>query len=166
MNERSSALLGLYQGLISEVKAQYAKDNSLSAKNLFNSVTQGKEFLRLKEQAGEDEFALVEQFLKRDIASFLREQHAASLSHSPTLITLENTLWHWLSEITDRSQVEWHELAQDFKHHGYYQTGDIVSQGVMVCTFCGHEMSIEFPSAIPDCPECDHGEFTREALTP
>ncbi|WP_133178628.1 zinc ribbon-containing protein [Shewanella decolorationis] len=166
MNDRSSALLGLYQALINEVKAQFTEDNSLTAKNLFKSVTQGKEFLRLKEQAGEDELALVEQFLKRDIASFLREQNADSLSHSPTVITLENTLWHWLSEITDRSQVEWHELAQDFKHHGYYQSGDIVSQGVMVCTNCGHEMSIEFPGVIPDCPECDHEEFTREALTP
>ena len=53
MNDRSSALLGLYQALINEVKAQFAEDNSLTAKNLFKSVTQGKEFLRLKEQAKE-----------------------------------------------------------------------------------------------------------------
>ena len=166
MNDRSNALLGLYQALITEVKSQFAEDNTMTVKNLFNSVTQGKEFLRLKEQAGEDELALVEQFLKRDIASFLREQNADSFSHSPTVITLENTLWHWLSEITDRSQVEWHELTQDFKHHGYYQSGDIVNQGIMVCTNCGNEMSIEFPSTISDCPECDNGEFTREPLTP
>lgn len=166
MNDRSNVLLGLYQSLITEVKSQFLEDNTMTVKNLFNSVTQGKEFLRLKEQAGEDELALVEQFLKRDIASFLREQNANSLSYSPTVITLENTLWHWLSEITDRSQVEWHELTQDFKHHGYYQSGDIVNQGIMVCTNCGNEMSIEFPSTISDCPECDNGEFTREPLTP
>ncbi|MGI2097106.1 zinc ribbon-containing protein [Shewanella glacialipiscicola] len=166
MNDRSNVLLGLYQSLITEVKSQFLEDNTMTVKDLFNSVTQGKEFLRLKEQAGEDELALVEQFLKRDIASFLREQNANSLSHSPTVITLENTLWHWLSEITDRSQVEWHELTQDFKHHGYYQSGDIVNQGIMVCTNCGNEMSIEFPSTISDCPECDNGEFTREPLTP
>ena len=166
MNDRSNVLLGLYQSLITEVKSQFLEDNTMTVKNLFNSVTQGKEFLRLKEQAGEDELALVEQFLKRDIASFLREQNANSLSHSPTVITLENTLWHWLSEITDRSQVEWHELTQDFKHHGYYHSGDIVNQGIMVCTNCGNEMSIEFPSTISDCPECDNGEFTREPLTP
>ncbi|MGL5666672.1 MAG: zinc ribbon-containing protein, partial [Shewanella sp.] len=41
MNDRSSALLGLYQALINEVKAQFAEDNSLTAKNLFKSVTQG-----------------------------------------------------------------------------------------------------------------------------
>ncbi|MGL4711011.1 MAG: zinc ribbon-containing protein [Shewanella sp.] len=166
MNDRSNALLGLYQALITEVKSQFAEDNTMTVKNLFKSVTQGKEYLRLKEQAGEDELALVEQFLKRDITSFLREQNADSLSHSPTVITLENTLWHWLSEITDRSQVEWHELTQDFKHQGYYKSGDIVNQGIMVCTNCGNEMSIEFPSEIPDCPECDHEEFTREPLKP
>ncbi|QYJ79649.1 zinc ribbon-containing protein [Shewanella acanthi] len=166
MNDRSSALLALYQALIDQVKAQFAEDKSLTAKSLFKMVTQGKDYVSLKEQAGEDELALVEQFLKRDIASFLREQNADSLSYSPSVITFENTLWHWLSEITDRSQVEWHELTQDFKHHGYYQSGDIVNQGVMVCTNCGHELSIEFPSVIPDCPECDHDEYTREALTP
>lgn len=166
MNNRSNTLLGLYEALIAEVKSQFLEDNTLTAKNLFKSVTQGKEYLRLKAQAGEDELALVEQFLKRDIASFLQEQNADSLSHSPSLILLENTLWHWLSEITDRSQVEWHELSQDFKHHGYYQSGDIVNQGLLVCTSCGHSMSIEFPGVIPDCPECDNEEFIREALTP
>ena len=54
MNDRSNVLLGLYQALITEVKSQFSEDNTLTAKNLFKSVTQGKEFLRLKQQAGED----------------------------------------------------------------------------------------------------------------
>ena len=151
MNDRSNALLGLYQSLITEVKSQFAEDNTMTAKNLFKSVTQGKEYLRLKEQAKEDELALVEQFLKRDIASFLREQNADSFSHSPSVIAMENTLWHWLSEITDRSQVEWHELTQDFKHHGYYQSGDIVSQGIIVCTICGDLFIILFVLVLSVC---------------
>ena len=44
MNDRSNVLLGLYQNGITEVKAQFAEDNTLTVKNLFNSVTQGKEF--------------------------------------------------------------------------------------------------------------------------
>ncbi|GIU43906.1 zinc ribbon-containing protein [Shewanella colwelliana] len=166
MSERSSALLSLYEALITQVKSDFSDDNSMTVKELYKVVTTSKQFLTLKDQAKEDELALVEQFLKRDIASYLQEKNATDLSHSPTMIAVENTLWHWLSEITDRSQVEWHEVSQDFKHHGYYQSGEIVGQGTMVCTNCGHEMRIEFPGVIPDCPECDSEQFTREALAP
>ena len=166
MSDRSSELLALYSQLIEQVKAEYSLDNSLTVKNLYKLVTKCKDYLTLESQSSKDELALVEEFLKRDIASFVKEQNTDNLSYSPTMIAMENTLWHWLSEITDRSQVQWHELTQDFKHHGYYQTGDIISQGNMVCTNCGHEMNIEFPGAIPDCPECDGEEFTREPLAP
>ena len=166
MSERSSALLSLYEALIAQVKSDFSDDNSMTVKELYKVVTTSKQFLILKDQAKEDELALVEQFLKRDIASYLQEKNATDLSHSPTMIAVENTLWHWLSEITDRSQVEWHEVSQDFKHHGYYQSGEIVGQGTMVCTNCGHEMRIEFPGVISECPECDSEQFTREALAP
>ncbi|MFV7772613.1 MULTISPECIES: zinc ribbon-containing protein [Shewanella] len=166
MSKRSTELLSLYEALFDQVKSDFSEDNSMTAKELYKVVTASKEFLRLKKQAKEEELALVEEFLKRDIGSFLAEKNAKDLSHSPTVIAAENTLWHWLSEITDRSQVEWHEVTQDFKHHGYYQSGEIVGQGTMVCTDCGHEMRIEFPGVIPECPECDGSQFTREALAP
>ena len=166
MSDKSTELLSLYEALIQQIKAQYSDDNSLTVKSLYKETQSSKAFLAIKQQAKAEELALVEQFLKRDIASFLQEKNATDLSHSPTMITVENTLWHWLSEITDRSQLEWHEVAQDFKHHGYYETGEIVGQGTMVCTACGHESKIEFPGVISDCTECDNDEFTREALAP
>lgn len=166
MSQRSAELLSLYQALITQVKLDFTDDNSMTVKELYKVVTNSKDFLALKQQAKAEELALVEQFLKRDIADYLQEKNATDLSHSPTVIAVENTLWHWLSEITDRSQVEWHEVTQDFKHNGLYQSGEIIGQGTLVCTACGHEMRIEFPGVIPDCPECDCGQFTREALTP
>ncbi|MCL1068089.1 zinc ribbon-containing protein [Shewanella olleyana] len=166
MSGRSSALLALYHTLFEQVKQLYDEDNSLTAKGLFASVTQCKDYLQLKSEAKAEELALVEEFLKRDIASYLKDENADNLSYSPTVITLENTLWHWLGEITDRSQVEWHEIAQDFKHKGFYMAGEVINQGKVICTECNHEMNIEFPSLIPDCPQCDNEMFTREALTP
>ncbi|RTR37055.1 hypothetical protein EKG38_20360 [Shewanella canadensis] len=166
MSKKSTELLALYEALITQVKSDYSDDNTMTVKKLFNIVTNSKEFLSLKDRAKANELALVEQFLKRDIAAYLQEKNDTDLSHSPTMITVENTLWHWLSGITDRSQIEWHEVIQDFKHQGHYMSGEIVGQGTMVCTNCGHEMRIEFPGVIPDCPQCDKGEFTREALAP
>ncbi|MGS0682651.1 zinc ribbon-containing protein [Shewanella sp. 125m-7] len=166
MSEQSIELLSLYKALIDQLQSQYNDDNSLTVKSLYAQMQSCKEYLAIKQQAKQEELALVEQFLKRDIASFLQEKNATDLSHSPTVITAESTLWHWLGEITDRSQVEWHEVAQDFKHHGYYKSGEIVGQGTMVCTACGHEAEIEFPDILSDCTECDNDEFTREALAP
>ncbi|MCE9679022.1 zinc ribbon-containing protein [Shewanella sp. AS1] len=166
MSERSHALLSLYETLIAQVKADFSEDNSMTVKELYKLVTASKEFLAIKKQAKDDELALVEHFLKREIANYLQEQNAEELSHSPTVIAAENTLWHWLSEITDRSQIEWHEVTQDLKHNGFYQSGEIVAQGTLICTACGHQMRIEFPGVIPDCPECECEQFTREALAP
>jgi len=166
MSKKSTELLALYEALITQVKSDYSDDNAMTVKKLFSIVTSSKEYLSLKERAKGNELALVEQFLKRDIAAYLQEKNDTDLSHSATMITVENTLWHWLSGITDRSQIEWHEVIQDFKHQGHYMSGEIVGQGIMVCTHCGHEMRIEFPGVIPDCPQCDASEFTREALAP
>ncbi|MBT1444638.1 hypothetical protein KJI95_08885 [Shewanella sp. JM162201] len=166
MTGRSTVLLALYQDLVKDLATHFEANPDLNAKNLYRLMTSGEAFGRLKAEADDEELALALEFLKRDIGTFLQERNQDSISHSPSFIALENTLWHWLAEITDRSQLEWHELAQDFKHHGYYQSGEIVSQGRMVCTSCGHGMDIEFASTIPDCPECDNDEFIREALAP
>ncbi|MCL1123819.1 zinc ribbon-containing protein [Shewanella surugensis] len=166
MSERSQELLKLYARLFEHVKIEYEFGNDMTIKKLYQEVSQGKEYLALKAQVKEDELALVEQFLKRDIASFLQEKNDADLSYSPFFIAAKNTFWHWLSEITDRSQLEWTELAQDFKHQGVYVSGEIIAQGCLACTACGHKMYIEFPDLIPDCPECDNDKFYREALAP
>jgi len=166
MSERSRELLSLYDALIARVKSDDTHDNSMTVKELFGMVTKEKEYLLLKEQAKGDELDLVEQFLKRDIVSYLQEINDNDLSHSPTVLTAENTLWHWIAAITDRSQIEWHEILQDFKHQGYYKSGEVIGQGNLICTHCGHEVRIEFPGLISDCPQCDKGEFTREALAP
>ncbi|QDE30180.1 MULTISPECIES: zinc ribbon-containing protein [Shewanella] len=166
MSGKSSALLALYESLFEQVKAMFEEDNSLTAKDLFKAVTQGKEFVKLKSHADDEELALVEEFLKRDIEAFLNEEHADDLSYSPMVIGIENTLWQWLSEITDRSQVEWHEILQDFKNNGVYKSGEIINQGKLTCNKCGHQMEINFPGVIPNCPKCDFNEFSREPLTP
>ncbi|MCL1079554.1 hypothetical protein D5R81_05340 [Parashewanella spongiae] len=166
MSERSSALLKLYQSLIKQIQQEYQMDNTLTANDLFQSVAHGKQFLALKQGSDIKELALVEEFLKRDISAFLKQQNESSLASSPTMLAIENTLWHWLGEISDRSQVEWHELAQEFEHHGFYQVGDIVSQGQIICNQCGHGFNIEFPTTIPSCTECDCEQFSREPLEP
>ncbi|WP_417760395.1 zinc ribbon-containing protein [Shewanella sp.] len=166
MNEKSEKLLGLYQALLDQVAEQYRQDSSLSINGLYQAITQSREYLALKTAATEEQLTLVEAFLKRDIAAFIKQKMDSDLSYSPSVIEFENSLWHWLGEISDRSQVEWHELSRQFDQQGVYHAGDVVSQGTLSCTKCGNTMNIEFTDVIPECPHCDNREFTREALQP
>lgn len=166
MNEKSENLLGLYQALMEQVAEQYRQDSSLTINGLYQAITQSREYLALKSEASTEQLTLVEAFLKRDIAAFIKEKVDNDLSYSPSVLEWENSLWHWLGEISDRSQVEWHELSRQFELQGRYHAGDIVSQGRMCCTKCGNKMDIEFANVLPECPHCDNTEFTREALQP
>ncbi|WP_133405915.1 zinc ribbon-containing protein [Parashewanella tropica] len=166
MTEKSQALLDLYQQLIQQVKQEYENDTSLTVNDLMQSVEQGATFLSMKDDIDETELDLVKAFLHREISEFVKHQHEQDISTSPTFLMLENSLFHWLGEITDRSQVEWHELSKELKQAGTYKAGEIVSQGRMICEDCGHGMDIEFPSIISSCPECDSTEFIRQPLNP
>ncbi|MGS0725435.1 zinc ribbon-containing protein, partial [Shewanella sp. 0m-11] len=79
MSEQSTELLSLYKALIDQLQSQYNDDNSLTVKSLYAQMQACKEYLAIKQQAKQEELALVEQFLKRDIASFLQEKNATDL---------------------------------------------------------------------------------------
>ena len=79
MSDKSTELLSLYEALIQQIKAQYSDDNSLTVKSLYQQTQSSKEFLAIKEQAKAEELALVEQFLKRDIASFYKRKMPPTL---------------------------------------------------------------------------------------
>ncbi|RLV60132.1 hypothetical protein D5018_08330 [Parashewanella curva] len=166
MKEKKQALLDLYQQLIQQVKHKYENDPSLTANDLIQSVEQGATFLSLKEDIDDAELDLVKAFLHREISEFVKHQHEQEVSASPTFLMLENSLFHWLGEITDRSQVEWHELSKELEMAGAYKAGEIVSQGRMICEDCGHGVEIDFPSVISSCPECDGEQFIRLPLNP
>lgn len=166
MSKKSDALLTLYEALLTRVHQEYQANPELSIKDLFHTVQRSKDYLALEKQATADELALVANFLKRDIGAFIGQQHQADLSYSPTVLFAENRLWHWLSELTDKTQIEWHEMAQDFKHDGHYFAGEIINQGQMRCVNCLHVIEIEFPARLTSCPECEGEEFIRQPLAP
>ena len=34
------------------------------------------------------------------------------------MLALKDTAWSWLADVTDRTQVEWQELADELEHKG------------------------------------------------
>lgn len=41
----------------------------------------------------------------------------------------------------------------------YYRTGEVVTPGYYVCTFCGHHTHVSSRRALSTCERCDSTEF-------
>ncbi|SDJ05125.1 Zinc-ribbon containing domain-containing protein [Ferrimonas sediminum] len=167
MRQEQGQLIERYESLLKEMERRYQQDPDLTLGQLSQVLADSSAYLQLKQRLSESELAMVEQFLRRDLGEFAL--HAADNVEQPdSLFTLglENSLWQWLVEITDKSQLEWHELGQDLKHHGTYESGEVVGLGILVCDKCGHEMTFNHPDLLPACPKCDHQLFSRKMLAP
>jgi len=84
----------------------------------------------------------------------------------PQQLAVEDTIWSWLVAITDKSQLEWLELQEDFKHQGKYHSGDIVGLGQFVCNECSQQVSIYHPQEIGKCIDCNGEGYTRAPFNP
>ena len=56
------------------------------------------------------------------------QESSEALGDSVFLRVIRESLWK-LADITDKSQLEWREVFQDLRHHGVYQSGEVVGLG-------------------------------------
>ncbi|GAA4892190.1 zinc ribbon-containing protein [Ferrimonas pelagia] len=169
MDTRNEALVRKYEFLLQDMERRYRHDPDLTLGQLEDILKQSRTYVALESELSDSELDLVETFLRRDLADYAerhaREQYEAE-GDSVFTLGLESTVWRWLAEITDRSQLEWHELGQELRHHGTYSAGELVGLGELVCDKCGHSMAFFHPTPLPQCPECDGLQFSRRPLEP
>ncbi|WP_199609349.1 zinc ribbon-containing protein [Flocculibacter collagenilyticus] len=113
----------------------------------------------------QEEWTLFTNYIKRDIDTFYKD-YKKDVNESTYLHTLKEGVWAELALLTDKSQIEWQELVQDFKHNGVYHAGEWLGMGELTCKQCGYKLSIVHPTEIPECPECGHIYYFREPLAP
>ena len=73
-------------------------------------------------------------------------------------------LWYELSQVTDKTQLEWQELAQDFRHKGVYFQGEMVGMGRYRCEKCLTHIDYTHPAELLACSHCGGVQFFREGL--
>ncbi len=73
-------------------------------------------------------------------------------------------LWYELSQVTDKTQLEWQELSSDFAHQGHYQAGEEVGMGLYYCDACSATLPYYHPSELVVCPDCGGHLFHRRGL--
>ena len=71
-----------------------------------------------------------------------------------------------MAQITDKSQVEWSELMDDFQHQDGYHVGDYVGFGQLQCQACQHCITYSHANVVTDCIACGGKDFHRLSLTP
>lgn len=126
--------------------------------NLFAFSEQFKAYLKAGKELTAYETQLFIETLKRQWHELDEEHQDAPPSLWP------EALWQELSLITDKSQLEWQELAEDFKHQGVYYQGETVGLGRYRCNNCMQHIDYTHPAELLACSHCGGVQFFREGL--
>ncbi len=134
-------------------------------KSLINFFEHSNEWWQATKELSSDELHQLNIYLKRDLQMFYRH-YQQDMNDSEFVQSIKESVWKELAEMTDKSQIEWRELEQDFDHQGTYVKGEWVGMGTLVCKECHYKMAFVHPIELPACPECGGSHFLREALAP
>ncbi|MDF7680423.1 zinc ribbon-containing protein [Enterobacteriaceae bacterium ESL0689] len=116
----------------------------------------------------EHELASLMQAVRRDLQEFAHsyQENRDDLANSVFMRVIKQSLWQDLADITDQTQLEWHEMFDDIDHQGIYHSGDVVGLGNMICEICHYRMTIYAPEILPHCPQCGGDRFQRIPFNP
>ena len=132
---------------------------------LVELIEQAKVILKSAESLPEEK---IKQFINNftyDLHEFY-QQNQQEVKHSIYLGLMKESFWAVLANITDKSQVEWAELCEDFVHNGEYQKGDVIGFGQLCCQKCHNIRLITHLTTVDECLHCGHEHFNRQGLTP
>ncbi|MGP9801793.1 zinc ribbon-containing protein [Rheinheimera sp. NSM] len=151
-----------YQQWLSEFSRNLQQTEQQQLDNMVEFVEQLKAYIKAGRELSAYETQLFIETLKRQWQEQEEQQHEADADTSPSL--WPEALWQELSSITDKSQLEWQELAQDFKHQGVYYQGEVVGMGRYRCSHCLQHIDYTHPAELLACSQCGGVQFFREGL--
>lgn len=161
MAQQNDYFADIYQKLnawLNEVKTQQKP-------HLTEFVKQAKLYAGAAETMSAEKLHQFSENLKYDLHDFY-QQNSAEVKHSVYLGLLNETLWDNLAKLTDKSQVEWAELVDDFDHDGLYHSGDVIGFGQLECQNCHEITHIVHCSELSACSKCGGNSYIRQPLTP
>ncbi|MDZ7279117.1 zinc ribbon-containing protein [Pantoea eucrina] len=131
-------------------------------------VNEAETQLAAKQTLTSAEVNEVMRAVRRDLQEFALsyQESGTGMEDSVFFRVIRESIWKELADITDKSQLEWREVFQDLRHHGVYQSGEVVGLGNLVCEKCGFTRAIYTPESLTRCPECGHDQFQRQPFEP
>jgi len=133
--------------------------------DIITVVEKAKAIVIAAENLPEEKIKQFVENFRYDLREF-HQQYQSQVKHSLYLGLLNERFWSTLANITDKSQVEWAELNEDFQHHSLYHSGDYIGFGELECQQCHQTMLLSHLTEITDCFTCGGNSFIRKGLTP
>lgn len=161
MTNKKEYLIEIYQDLSN----WFEEMKEIQKPRVIELVKRAKLYANAVENMSEEKVNQFTDNLKHDLHDFY-QQNQSQVKHSTYLGLLNETLWENLAQLTDKSQVEWAELVEDFEHDGQYKTGDIIGFGELVCQQCDEKVHVMHVSEVPECANCGGESFIRLPLDP
>lgn len=161
MTNKKEYLIDVYQDLsnwLDEMKA-------LQKPKIIELVKRAKQYAKAAENMSEEKVNQFTDNLKHDLYDFY-QQNQSQIKHSTYVGLLNETLWSNLAKLTDKSQVEWAELVEDFEHDGVYKSGDIIGFGELVCQECEEITYITYVQKVIPCSKCGGETYARLPFAP
>ena len=161
MTDKKEPLMEIYQDLsnwLDEMK-------SIQKPKIIELIKRAKLYAKAAEDMSEEKVNQFIENLKYDLHDFYQQNQKEAKS-SMYLALLNEALWSNLAQLTDKSQVEWAELVEDFEHDGVYNSGDFIGFGSLVCLQCSNTLHISHCSEIKPCAQCNNTTFSRLPLDP
>lgn len=159
-----SKLQNAYETFILRLKQEIHDTETVQSQRLDELIEQTQAYLEAAGELTQDEWALIAQYVREDLQQF--EQAPGGYADSAFYQSLKESIWGWLLDLSDRSQLQWVEMLADIRHKGHYQVGDRVGLGIVVCERCGYRRVVLHPEKLSSCIQCEGTHFRREPLTP
>ena len=153
-----------YEAFIAQLRKQWEETEEFQGERLNRMIARVQAYMEAAGDLTKDELALIAEYVKRDLGNY--DEGKQEVPESAFMLALKDTAWSWLADVTDRTQVEWQELADELEHKGIYRAGDWVGLGVLVCDHCEWRHTVLHPEQLGTCPECGADEYHREPLSP
>lgn len=155
-----------YEAFIAELQKQWQETEQFRGERLNRMIAKVQAYLEAAGDLTRDELALIAEYVKRDLGNYDEGRKDEQVEESAFMLALKDTAWSRLADVTDRTRVEWQELADELEHKGVYRAGDWVGLGVLVCDHCEWRHTVLHPEQLGTCPECGADEYHREPLSP
>lgn len=151
-----------YQQWLADFTKALSQAEQQQVQNLVEITDKLKAYLNAGKSLTADETTLFIETLKRQWQEYRQQDSESTDETLPSL--WPEALWQQLSLVTDKSQLEWQELLQDFKHQGIYYQGEVVGMARYRCCQCQAHVDYMHPAELLRCPECGGVQYFREGL--
>ena len=149
-----------YEAFIQRLKEEW--QTAAPGETVNQLVERTRAYIAAAGELTQDELALIAEAVREDLQEF--REAPGGYRDSAFYHALQESIWSWLLELTDRTQIELLTVQQGWRNQGRYQAGEKMGLGLLVCDACGHKRQVMHPEHIPACSKCGTERFHRQPL--